>query len=61
MKKLLLILFVNVIAWQTGPAQTKSDLYLICNSLPIDSVTEGVGRYEDIRDDNDSIYDHRPL
>lgn len=61
MKKLLLILFVNVIAWQTGPAQTKSDLYLICNSLPIDSVTEGVGRYEDIRDDNDSIYDHRPI
>ena len=61
MKKLLLILFVNVIAWQTGSAQTKSDLYLICNSLPIDSVTEGVGRYEDIRNDNDSIYDHRPI
>ncbi len=39
----------------------KSDLYLICNSLPIDSVTEGVGRYEDIRNDNDSIYDHRPI
>ena len=55
MKKLLLILFVNVIAWQTGSAQTKSDLYLICNSLPIDSVTEGVGRYEDIRNDIDSI------
>ena len=61
MKKLLLILFVNVIAWQTGSAQSGSDTYLTCSSLSRDHITEGIGRFEDPSDDNNPLYNYRAV
>ena len=52
MKKLLFILLVNALAWQTGSAQSGFDIYLICSSLPRDNITEGIGRFENPRGDN---------
>ena len=61
MKKLLLILFVNAIAWQTGPAQSGSDIYLTCSSSTKANVTEGIRRGEDPNDDKNPMYNHRPI
>ena len=61
MKKLHLILFVNVIAWQTGSAQSGSDTYLTCSSLSRDHITEGIGRFEDPSDDNNPLYNYRAV
>ena len=42
MKKLLFILLVNALAWQTGSAQSGSDIYLTCSSLSKDHIAEGI-------------------
>ena len=61
MKKLLLILFVNAIVWQTGSAQSGLDTYLTCSSLSKDHIAEGIGRFEDPSDDNNPLYNYRAV
>lgn len=61
MKKLLFILLVNALAWQTGSAQSGSDIYLTCSSLSKDHITEGIGRFEDPSDDDDPTYNYRAV
>ena len=61
MKKLLFILFVNAIVWQTGSAQSGFDICLIYSSLPRDNITEGIGRFENPRGDNHPVYNYRPI
>ena len=61
MKRLFFILFASVITWQTGSAQSGSDTYLTCNSLSKSNITEGIGRYEDSRDDKNPLYNYRAV